>query len=56
MRKPKKVWAYYVVTHDWPVGVGTSSEALSRARRYAALRVMGEPKQPVVDGEETTDE
>ena len=36
-RKRTKDWSYYVVTHDWPVGVGTVSEGLSREDRYRAL-------------------
>ena len=40
-RKRSKGWTYYVVTNDWPVGVGTVSQSLSRDARYDALKTFG---------------
>jgi hypothetical protein len=39
--KRKKDWSYYVVTDDWPAGVGTASQSLSRDARYETLRTFG---------------
>lgn len=52
-RKPKRRRSWHVVTHGWPVGVGTVSESMPREVRYAALAEMGRDQDhPAVDGED----